>query len=223
MIYTSNYKSWKSTTIKPYSISGDSGRGENYEGETYLDLAPKKIWWRTWKDNIGKISEEENTKYYIEMYWATVLSKLDPEQVYKDLDNRAILCYEPNMKFCHRHLVAAWLELLLGVEVPEAKANGETIKVLNRPAYIKEYLEEAMRKNLDMHGFKSLRALYLYEKSLKLEDQAQEKINQAFQEANELRRQALNTRLEAINEEKDYNPPKRLNLRFNPFASQKQK
>jgi uncharacterized protein (DUF488 family) len=212
MIYTSNYNSWHSTKIKPVTISGDRGKDAKYEGAAYLDLAPKKTWWRTWKDNIGKIPEEENTRYYVEQYWLTVLSKLDPEQVLSDLDNSALLCYEPNMKFCHRHLVAAWLEITLGIEVPEAKANNDKIETLPRPTWIKELLEETMRKNLDMKGFKSLRALYLYEKGLKKETQAEEIMNKAFTEMNQIRREALELRLQAINVEKEYKQSKKEGL-----------
>ena len=62
----------------------------------------------------GKISEEENTRYYIEEYYKQVLSKLDPERVYRKLDNSTLLCYEDPDDFCHRHVVAAWFNLLLG-------------------------------------------------------------------------------------------------------------
>ena len=33
-----------------------------------------------------------------------------------------MLCYEQNTEFCHRHIVVARFEILLGVNVPEAKA-----------------------------------------------------------------------------------------------------
>lgn len=45
-----------------------------------------------------------------------VLVDLDPQQVYKDLKamskgkDVALVCYETPQKFCHRHLVAKWLE-----------------------------------------------------------------------------------------------------------------
>jgi len=49
-----------------------------------------------------------------------ILDKLDPRKVFEDLGPDAILlCWEPPGKFCHRGLVAAWLEEKLGVQVPE--------------------------------------------------------------------------------------------------------
>ena len=174
MIYTSSYKELEGIKLRTYSISWDRGKDADYYCECYPDLAPKKTFWNTWKNNIGKIPEEENNKYYIEEYWKEVLSKLDVEKVYKDLDYSTLLCYENNTEFCHRHIVAAWFELLLGVEVPEISIENYIIKKVEKPKYIKEYLEDAMKKNLNMHGFTSLRALYLFEKAEKYEKEADE-------------------------------------------------
>jgi hypothetical protein len=52
-----------------------------------------------------------------------ILDKLDPQKVFDDLAEDAImLCWEPPGKFCHRRLVAKWLEECLGVTVPELEA-----------------------------------------------------------------------------------------------------
>jgi len=48
-----------------------------------------------------------------------VLSKLDPQRLYEDLDGSILLCWENSDQFCHRHIVAMWLEKNLGIEVPE--------------------------------------------------------------------------------------------------------
>lgn len=72
-------------------------------------LAPKLSFWKVWhkNQNFGMISEEENNKYYVEHYYEQVLLKLDPEEIYRELDNSILLCYEENTEFCHRHIVAA--------------------------------------------------------------------------------------------------------------------
>ena len=75
-----------------------------------------------------------------------------------------LLCYEPNTEFCHRHIVAAWFEILLDEYVPEVKFS-DHIETVSRPFYVKCFLEDAMKYNRDMRGFKSLRALYLFEKA----------------------------------------------------------
>ncbi len=127
MISTSSYNNWKLDNYITYSISGDRGKDANYHGRCYPKLAPKLSFWKTWHNNIGKISVEENNRYYVQEYWNQVLSKLDPEQVYNELDGSILLCYELNTEFCHRHIVAAWFEILLGINVPEKKANVMTV------------------------------------------------------------------------------------------------
>jgi uncharacterized protein (DUF488 family) len=51
-----------------------------------------------------------------------ILDNLDPRKVYEDLGKNSILiCWEAPGKFCHRRLVAEWLEKHLGVTVPELR------------------------------------------------------------------------------------------------------
>ena len=88
-----------------------------YNGPKYLKLAPKKDWFFKWKEarKSGQYTEEEAIAIYKELYKRTVLDLLDPHQVYQELcniyntDNVTLLCYEKPGDFCHRHLVAEWL------------------------------------------------------------------------------------------------------------------
>jgi hypothetical protein len=67
-------------------------------------------------------------KRYIELY-REILDQLDPAKIYDRLisfgDNPVMLCWETasdchsGKTFCHRHLVAQWLEDRLGIEVQE--------------------------------------------------------------------------------------------------------
>lgn len=41
--------------------------------------------------------------------------------IYRKLDYSILLCYESNTEFCHRHIVVACFEILLGVNVSEKK------------------------------------------------------------------------------------------------------
>lgn len=172
MISTSSHKNWQSNKYRTYSISGNRGKDAGYTGECFPLLAPKLSFWKVWHDNILVISEDENNRYYVEQYYEQVLSKLDPEDIYRKLDNSVLLCYEENTEFCHRHIVAEWLEILLDIKVPEKKAKDYNVEIVERPNYIREYLEDAMRKNRNMRGFTSLRALYLFEKGEQLEEKA---------------------------------------------------
>lgn len=80
---------------------------------------------------------KEKGKFDIKGYYEQ-LHKLDLEQYYREIGNSILLCYEDNTEFCHRHIVAAWFELLLDIKVPEIKANGSRVEIVDRPAYIKE-------------------------------------------------------------------------------------
>jgi uncharacterized protein (DUF488 family) len=61
----------------------------------------------------------DEAAYAIE-YLRDVLDKLDPAKVVEELGFDAVLlCWEAPGRFCHRRLVAAWLEEALGIEVPE--------------------------------------------------------------------------------------------------------
>ena len=165
MIITSCHKNFQSDKFITYAISGNRGKNAKYIGKCFPQLAPKLAFWKIWHNNIGIIPEEENNRYYIEQYYKEVLSILNPEEIYKKLDNSALLCYENNNEFCHRHIVAAWFELLLDIEVPEVKANNYSIEYINRPTYIKEELEKIIKKEKNIKQFNSLHAFYLFEKS----------------------------------------------------------
>lgn len=169
MVYTSSYDC-VSEINNTYSISGNRGVSAGYYGDCYPSLAPKKEFWNVFHNNIGVIPFEDNVKFYVTEYWKHVLSKLDPSEVYKELDGSVLLCYERSDEFCHRHIVAAWFELLLNIHVPEVVVDNYKLKEVSRPDYIFKYLDEAMRTDRDMKGFNSLMALYYYEKSEKLEE-----------------------------------------------------
>lgn len=77
-----------------------------WSGPSYPPLFP------TWE--MIKCEDEEK---FEKMYTEQILSKLDPMDVWADLGDDAILiCYESQAKidtgetFCHRHIVARWLE-----------------------------------------------------------------------------------------------------------------
>ena len=166
---TSNYKNCDND-YRNVSISGDRGKEANYIGECYPDLAPKKEFWSIWHNNIGIISEEENTKYYVEEYYKQVLSKLDPSKVHHDLEDKILLCYEDPDEFCHRHIVASWIKLLFEEEVPEVKVVNNVYQEVDIKECFDDLLESIMRENTpNMRGFTSFKALRLFEEGEKLE------------------------------------------------------
>lgn len=174
IIYTSNYNNVKHGN--KISISKDKGKDAGYEGKTMLSLAPKEDFFRIWKNNRGKISEEENNLYYIKNYYEKVLKKIDPEILLESLPNKSILlCYEDNEDFCHRHLVSFWLELFLDINTYEIKeVENYKVQVKERPECLKDILEKIIKEDYNMHGFNCIRAAYLYEGSLQLEQSIEE-------------------------------------------------
>lgn len=179
MISTSSYKDFNTDLYRRCSISGDRGKDAGYEGDCYPELAPRREFWKIWHDNIGKVPEEENNRYYIEEYYKQVLSKLDPLKVYKDLAYSTLLCYEDSSEFCHRHIVAAWFNLLLGDTIQPvtevAIKDGLITRVEDASSKYSEILEDVIKKNERMCGFTSVRARYLFDKGEKLEELARQK------------------------------------------------
>ncbi len=156
-IMTGNYDNCKTGNL--VSISGDRGRLKDFVGESKMSLAPKKDFWKIWHDNIGNIDEEDNTRFYVREYYKNVLSKIDPKELYDSLkDETILLCYENNTDFCHRHLVAFYLELFLGIKTSEVRVNSkrQTYHCLERPDYLKKILEDEIKREYDMHGFDDL-------------------------------------------------------------------
>jgi DNA polymerase I-like protein with 3'-5' exonuclease and polymerase domains len=81
-----------------------------FTGRIYKKLAPPG-WLLRHKDN---------PEQYEHAYWFEVLDLLDPTEVYKELGPDAVLlCWEGPDKFCHRRLVAEWLENSLKITVKE--------------------------------------------------------------------------------------------------------
>lgn len=143
-IFTGNYDECKSGNL--ISISGDRGRSVGFVGKSIPELAPKWNFWKVWHDNIGKIDEEENLKYYISEYYKQVLSKVNIEELLKDEINPILLCYEKGNQFCHRHILAEYIEMKYGVYVKDIKIDEKSNIVENeRPAYIGPVLKKVIR------------------------------------------------------------------------------
>ena len=144
-IFTGNYEECKAGNL--ISISGDRGRKVGYTGKAITKLAPKRAFWDIWYNNIGKIPEEEKIKYYIEEYYKQVLSKVDIEELLKDEKDPILLCYEKGQDFCHRHVLAEYIEIKYGIKVRDIKIDENlNIEENKRPEYIRSMLEEVMSK-----------------------------------------------------------------------------
>lgn len=136
----------------PIAISGDEGKLVGFVGRAERSLSPYTFF-KKWKEKETQIEEayktksiDEQTYYnlkaenqwdYVEKFYTKVLKPLNPQEVYKSLgENAVLLCFEKPTQFCHRHLVAGWLEMNLGVQIDEygfendanVKENKENLK-----------------------------------------------------------------------------------------------
>lgn len=108
MIYTTYFAKLKSLpeSIVPISICGKAPTG--YKGLQCKVLAPKYDFFMAWKQN-------HDNDFYIRCYKEQVLSHLSPKDVADTLyqmsggSDVALVCYEKPSDFCHRHLVAEWM------------------------------------------------------------------------------------------------------------------
>ena len=87
-----------------------------FKGQKFKPLMPHYSWWKEWHSKFeGMLDSSESKDWYSKMYSKTVLDQLDPLDTARDLKDLVgwkptfILCYETPEKFCHRHLVASWL------------------------------------------------------------------------------------------------------------------
>lgn len=155
MIYTGKYENCKSGNL--ISISGDCGKVAGFEGKTITKLAPRLSFWKVWKENIGKIGEYENTKFYISKYYKQVLINADIEGILGDEVEPILLCYEDSNEFCHRHVLADYIELKYGIKVSEIEIDElGNITIKDRPEYIRNILLDVIKENgleeLQEHG-----------------------------------------------------------------------
>lgn len=142
-IFTGNYDDCKVGNL--ISISGDKGRSVGFVGKTISELAPKRDFWNVWHSNIGKISEEENNLFYIREYYKEVLSKIDVMKLLGNEIDPILLCYEKGQAFCHRHVLAEFIEIKYDIRVLDIKINDDLSLIINpQPIYIKQMLQEVM-------------------------------------------------------------------------------
>jgi len=119
-IYTSNYARHGNN---PNAIAISLTVPEWYEGTRLEYLAPKS-------DMVGKIrkgSENYNQRKYTREYLDLLKGRnVQPQKLVDSLpDGTILLCYESPGDFCHRRLLADWIERHTGVVVPEWKNEKE--------------------------------------------------------------------------------------------------
>jgi len=140
---TGNYQNVKSGNT--VSITGDGGNAWGYFGPSYKKLAPKLATYNEYasklselvglKKDVLKIKEYLELKRqiedeYIKSYYDTRLKNLDIKELFYILKEKfgtdiILLCHEPVGEFCHRRLVADYIELETGIYIPEISVSND--------------------------------------------------------------------------------------------------
>ena len=104
MIYTTYFAHLGTVEIeKSKQVSVARGTPKWFSGIAAEALMP------SW-DKIKSLKHDKITQEEFEVYYNEVLSKLNPASVYSQLDECVLICWEKPSDFCHRHLIADWLE-----------------------------------------------------------------------------------------------------------------
>ena len=117
------------------SVTGDGGNAWGYFGPSYKKLAPRLLTYLPYAEQYEKLlminDKSEYTLFrkkieneYIKSYYETRLKNLDTDELLELLNekfgnNIILLCHEPINEFCHRRLIADYIELETGVYIPE--------------------------------------------------------------------------------------------------------
>ena len=150
------------------SVTGDGGNAWGYFGPAYKKLAPKLVTYLPYAEKYQKLIElrsdvlrvkeylelrRQIEDEYIESYYNLRLKNLNVEELLITLynkfgDNIILLCHEPVEEFCHRRLLADYIELKTGIYLPEiiTEENGY-IKKIN-PIRYKNRLNKIMTRNI---------------------------------------------------------------------------
>ena len=139
---TGNYSNVKSGNT--VSITGDGGNAWGYLGPAYKRLAPRLKTYLNYANGyqellkIDDINEyirfrKEIEDEYIKSYYKTRLKGLDVYELLDTLYNRfgcniILLCHEDIDEFCHRGLVADYIELKTGIYIPEVSIEDNKVK-----------------------------------------------------------------------------------------------
>lgn len=131
-IFTSNYAR-NGSNPNAYGISASVPKW--YTGARLRWLAPS--WDIIFAVQKGHISDEE----YGDRYLKELTKKYTAEMVIAGIPDGAILlCYESPGDFCHRRVLAEWVEKETGIVIPEVK-DKKTIEYERQLQFVESMLE----------------------------------------------------------------------------------
>ena len=131
------------TSGNTVSVTGDGGNTWGYFGPAYKKLAPKLVTYIPYAEKYEQLLKlkQETLKLkeylefrkqiedeYIKSYYDDRLKYIDVLELLNTLhkqfgDNIILLCHEPVDEFCHRRLIADYIEINTGLYIPEVSVD----------------------------------------------------------------------------------------------------
>ena len=157
---TGNYNNIKcGNTV---SVTGDGGNAWGYFGLAYKKLAPRLVTYIPYAEKLEELSKlkndlinykiykEEIENEYIKSYYETRLKDLDVKELLYILNekygnNIILLCHEDINEFCHRRLIADYIELETGIYIPEISINESGRLIMHNPIRYKNKLKQLIK------------------------------------------------------------------------------
>lgn len=129
---TSCYENTKSGNL--VSITGDGGNAWGFYGNAYKKLSPSLYLWQYYDQNPDNLTEIELIDWYIKEFYNLRLKNLNSYNLMNILEQKfgeeiILVCHELPGKdinkkyFCHRRLLADWIELETGIVIPEVSVD----------------------------------------------------------------------------------------------------
>lgn len=125
---TSCYENAKNGNL--VSITGDGGNAWGFYGNSYKKMSPRLYLWEYYENNPDNLTEDELINWYIKEFYELRLKELNINEFLNTLKEKfgeeiILLCHElPGITinkehFCHRRLLADYIELETGLVIPE--------------------------------------------------------------------------------------------------------
>lgn len=150
------------------SITGDGGNAWGYFGPAYKKMAPKLVTYLPYaegyeelqklKADVLKLKEylelrKKIEDEYIKSFYDIRLKDLDVFKLLAELkerfgENIILLCHEEIEEFCHRRLLADYIELKSGVYIPEVSIDRDGYVKKMNPIRYKNRLRKVMTDNV---------------------------------------------------------------------------
>ena len=121
-------------------------------------MSPKLYLWQYYDQNPDNLSEDELIDWYIKEFYDLRLKDLNPYQLMDTLKQKfgekiILLCHElPGLEinkehFCHRRLLADWIELETGIVIPELSINESGVITFEETYDLKPRMKKLIKKD----------------------------------------------------------------------------